>query len=64
MMTVFLDLFSGIGGFALGAYLAGLRFDRHYFSETDDYAVKIYQKNFPDADPLGDVRNIDYANLS
>jgi len=42
-MTVFLDLFSGIGGFALGAYWAGLRFDKHYFSEIDDYAVQVYQ---------------------
>jgi hypothetical protein len=31
-VTPFLDLFSGIDGFALGAYWAGLRFDKHYFS--------------------------------
>ena len=31
-MTYFLDLFAGIGGFALGAEWAGLRFDRHFFS--------------------------------
>ena len=48
-MTYFLDLFSGIGGFALGAYWAGLRFDGHYFSEVDDYAIKVYQQRFPDA---------------
>jgi DNA (cytosine-5)-methyltransferase 1 len=62
-MTAFLDLFSGIGGFALGAYRAGLRFDRHYFSEVDDYAIKVYQKHFPWAEPLGDIRNVDYAKL-
>jgi site-specific DNA-cytosine methylase len=27
----YLDLFSGIGGFALGAKWAGLEFDGHYF---------------------------------
>lgn len=58
-MTYFLDLFSGIGGFALGAYWAGLRFDRHYFSEVDDYAIRVYSARFPDAEPLGDIRSID-----
>jgi site-specific DNA-cytosine methylase len=30
----YLDLFSGIGGFALGAERAGMEFDGHYFSEV------------------------------
>ena len=59
----FLDLFSGIGGFALGAYWAGLRFDGHYFSEVGPYAVKLYQKRFPDAIALGDVTEINYEEL-
>jgi DNA (cytosine-5)-methyltransferase 1 len=58
MKYYYLDLFSGIGGFALGAYWAGMRFHGHYFSEVDDYAIGIYKKRFPDAVPLGDVRNI------
>jgi DNA-cytosine methyltransferase len=62
-MTAFLDLFSGIGGFALAAYWAGLRFDRHYFSEIDGYAVKVYKNHFPDAENLGDIRNVDYGKL-
>lgn len=62
-MRYFLDLFSGIGGFALGAYWAGLRFDEHYFSEVDDYATRVYSKRFPDAIPLGDIRNIDGTKL-
>ena len=43
--TYFLDMFSGIGGFALAAYNSGLRFHGHYFSEIDEYAVKIYKKS-------------------
>lgn len=54
----YLDLFSGIGGFALGAYWAGCRFNGHYFSEVDEYAIKIYKQRFPDAVGLGDIRNI------
>jgi len=59
----YLDLFSGIGGFPLGAYWAGMRFDEHYFSEVDEYAIKVYRKRFPDAVPLGDIREIDTARL-
>jgi len=55
----YLDLFSGIGGFALGAYWAGMRFQEHYFSEVDPWAAELYQKRFPDAIPLGDIRGID-----
>jgi site-specific DNA-cytosine methylase len=40
----YLDLFAGIGGFALGAYWAGWRFDAHYFSEIDEYASAVYQQ--------------------
>ncbi|MDR2516674.1 MAG: DNA cytosine methyltransferase [Spirochaetaceae bacterium] len=62
-MNCFLDLFSGIGGFALAAYCAGLHFDRHYFSEVDDYAIAVYRKHFPEAESLGDIRSVDYEKL-
>jgi len=60
----YLDLFSGIGGFALGAHRAGMRFAAHYFSEVDPWAVELYQKRFPDAIPLGDIRGIDGKALA
>ncbi len=60
----YLDLFSGIGGFALGAYNAGWRFDEHYFSEVDKYAKKVYRQRFPDAIPLGDIKKINTKTLA
>jgi DNA (cytosine-5)-methyltransferase 1 len=54
----YLDMFAGIGGFALGAKWAGMKFDRHYFSEVDRYPTDLYRKRFPDAIPLGDIRKI------
>jgi DNA (cytosine-5)-methyltransferase 1 len=62
-MNLYMDLFSGIGGFPLGAYLSGMKFDKHYFSEVDKYAISIYQRRFPDAIPLGDIRNINTKKL-
>jgi DNA (cytosine-5)-methyltransferase 1 len=63
MGRFYLDLFSGIGGFALGAQWAGMEFDGHYFSEIEKYAVDIYKKRFPEAEALGDIRNVDYGKL-
>lgn len=60
----YIDLFSGIGGFALGAYWAGMKFEHHYFSEVEPYCVELYQKRFPDAIPLGDIRGIDCEKLA
>ena len=62
-MKYFLDLFSGIGGFSLAAQWAGMKFDGHYFSEVDDYAIKVYRKRFPDAIGLGSICDIEGAKL-
>jgi len=62
-MIYYLDLFAGIGGFALGAYWAGWRFEKHYLSEVDPYCVKLYQIRFPEAIFLGDIRKIDTSTL-
>jgi DNA (cytosine-5)-methyltransferase 1 len=62
-MNYYLDLFSGIGGFALGAQWAGVEFDKHYFSEIDHYAVKAYKMRFCRAKNLGDIRYVRYNKL-
>src|SRR4051812_35462853 len=58
-----LDLFSGIGGFALGARQAQVRVRAHYFSDVSEHANQVYAKNFPAAVPLGDGHSIDGEQL-
>ena len=53
-----LDLFSGIGGFPLGLKQAGFKFEKHYFSEIDKYAIANYQYNFKKAIHVGAVEEI------
>ena len=53
-----IDLFSGIGGFALGFQKAGYQFTEHYFSEIDKHAIANYKYNFPHAINLGDITSI------
>ena len=33
-------------------------FSKHYFSEIDKYASRVYKRHFPDAIELGDIKNI------
>jgi len=51
-----LDLFSGIGGFALAAASAG--YTTIGFSEIEPYACKILKRHWPDVPNHGDIRNI------
>ena len=51
-----LDLFSGIGGFALAANAAGYK--TIGFSEIEPYACKILKRHWPDVPNYGDIRNI------
>ena len=53
-----IDLFSGIGGFALGFQRAGYQFTEHYFSEIDKNAIANYKYNFPHAKYIGDITSI------
>jgi DNA (cytosine-5)-methyltransferase 1 len=51
-----LDLFSGIGGFALAARWTG--WQTIGFSEIEPYACKILKRHWPDVPNYGDIRNI------
>jgi len=59
----YLDLFHGIGGFALGAHWAGMKFENHFCSDIEPYAVELYKKRFPDSVQLGDITKIDWHKL-
>ena len=52
-----LDLFSGIGGFALAARWNGLRTIQ--FVEYEPYAQKVLRKNFPDVPIHDDIKDFD-----
>jgi len=52
-----LDLFSGIGGFALAARIAG-GFETIGFSEIDPYASSILNRHWPSVPNFGDIRNV------
>jgi len=55
-MKTHLDLFSGIGGFALAAQSTG--WQTIGFSEIEPYACKILKQHWPDVPNYGDIRNV------
>ena len=59
----YLDLFHGIGGFALGAYWADMKFENHYCSDIEPYCQELYAKRFPDSIQLGDITKIDTESI-
>jgi DNA (cytosine-5)-methyltransferase 1 len=60
----YIDLFHGIGGFALGAYWAGMKFENHFCSDIEPYCTwNIYKLRFPDSIQLGDITKIDTEEL-
>jgi len=53
-----IDLFSGIGGFALAANATG-RFQTRVFCEQDDYCTKVLNRHWPDVPVIPDIREFD-----
>lgn len=53
-----LDLFSGIGGFALAAKWAGIK--TLNFCEIDPFCQQVLAKNFPSIPILGDIKEHEY----
>jgi len=57
----FLDLFSGIGGFALGLERAGMRVKA--FCEIDPFCQKVLRKHWPHAPIYSDIRELRKSRL-
>ena len=63
-----LSLFDGISCGMVALERAGIKVDRYYASEIDQYAIKISEKNYPNIIRLGDVTkwrdwDIDWASI-
>ena len=58
-----LDLFSGIGGFALGLEQAKIKHDWLGYSDINEYSNKIYRRHFDGATKLGDITTIQTERL-
>jgi DNA (cytosine-5)-methyltransferase 1 len=55
---IYLDGFSGYGGFRHAFQLEGWKFDKVYFSEIDKYAIANYKYNFPESEWVGSISDI------
>lgn len=58
-----LDLFSGIGGFALGFHMADPKFQTVGFVEQDEYCQKILALRFPEVPIYNDIKTFDPAQF-
>lgn len=61
MKLTHLDLFSGIGGFALAAQRAG--FETVGLSEIDEHACRVLARHWPNVRNYGNIRNADFSGL-
>jgi DNA-cytosine methyltransferase len=65
---VVLSLFDGISCGQLALERAGIKVDKYYASEVDNYAITVTMANYPETIQLGDVTNwrewgIDWASI-
>lgn len=61
-MLTHVDLFSGIGGFALAARWAGIKTVQ--FVEIDKFCQKVLKKNFPGVPIHNDIKTFKYSGAS
>ena len=59
-----LSLFDGISCGQVALKRAGVKVDKYFASEIDDYAIRVTQKNFPNTIQLGDVTKIDFKQFA
>lgn len=60
-----IDLFSGIGGFALAAsWVWGDQYIPLAHSDIEGYACEVYHNHFPRSECLGDIKKIDWSRFA
>lgn len=58
-----LSLFDGMSCGRIALDKAGIKVDKYYASEIDKYAIQVAKANYPDTIHLGDVREIQAADV-
>ena len=58
-----LSLFDGMSGGQLALQKVGLKVDKYYSCEIDEYAQSVTRYNFPNTVFLGDVTKVDFSKL-
>lgn len=58
-----LSLFDGMSCGQIALNKAGVRYDKYFASEIDEYAIKVTMTNYPQTIQLGDVTAIDTTSL-
>ena len=58
-----LSLFDGMSGGQLALQKVGLKVDKYYSCEIDEYAQSVTRFNFPNTVFLGDVTKVDFSKL-
>ncbi len=60
---IYLDAFSGYGGFRYGLEAAGFEFSKVYFSEIDKHAIANYQNNYKNAKHVGSITDVSASTI-
>jgi DNA (cytosine-5)-methyltransferase 3A len=62
-MINILSLFDGMSCGQIALNKNGIKYNKYYASEIEDYSIKVTQHNYPNTIHLGDVRNVNYSEL-
>jgi len=58
-----LSLFDGMSCGQIALNRAGIKYDKYFASEIDQYAIKVTQKNYPETIQIGDILNVKGSDL-
>ena len=58
-----LSLFDGMSCGQIALNRLGIKYDKYFASEIDEYAIKVTQHNYPETIQIGDVLNVKGSDL-